>query len=156
MTQCSNGALPIATWRLWLLVAVISTASVVGCGGNKVCRVEGLVAYPDGTPATDLEDYLVTFESIDQQATSEQPGVSASGTVKADGSFTVGTYEVRDGAVPGKHRVVLTPPIPASDEVIVEEVIDAKFYAFDTSGLEVTITPGTNDVKLTVTRRETP
>ena len=153
MIRRSNDALSIAAW---LLVAVILPASLIGCGGNKVCRVEGMVVYPDGTPATDLKNYLVTFEWIDQQATSDQPGVSASGTVKADGTFTVGTYEVSDGAVPGKHRVALTPYVPASDEVVVEEIIDPKFYAFDTSGLEVAITPGTNDVKLTVTRRETP
>jgi hypothetical protein len=128
--------------------------AIAGCGGNDVCPVEGVVVYPDGSPATDLENHVVTFELVDPEASSDQPGVSASGAVKADGTFTLGTYEIDDGAAPGKHRVALSPEVQVSDETIVKEVLDPKFYAFDTSGLEVTITPGTNEVKLPVQRRK--
>jgi len=137
-----------------MVLSGLLVSAIVGCGGHEVYPVQGMVVYADGSPATDLENYVVTFESVDRQATSDQPGVSASGTVKADGTFTVSTYEANDGAVPGKHRVALSPEVQASDEAVGEEIIDPKFYTFETSGLEVTITPGTNEVTLTVKRRK--
>ena len=158
MASSDNADVSSVSHRSPLLVASVAlfgtlTCVVVGCGGSAVHPVKGTVIYTDGSPATDLENYVVTFESVDQQATSDQPGVSASGTVQADGTFSLSTYETDDGVVPGKHRVALSPAAIGGDGVVAAEIIDPRFYAFATSGLEVSITPGTNEVKLTVQRK---
>jgi hypothetical protein len=114
-----------------------------GCG-SPTQPVDGRVLFPGGEPATRLEGYMVTFESTGE------PRVSASGVVQADGTFQVGTYRERDGAVLGKHRVALTPPLPYTDSPPIRSRILAKYEKFDTSGLEVTITRGRNAVTLEV------
>src|SRR5581483_9851663 len=77
--------------------------TLVGCGG-RTHPVEGKVVFKGSTdPARELAGYQVMFESAEQK-------VSANGVVQPDGTFRVGTFKDNDGAVPGKHRVALSPP----------------------------------------------
>jgi hypothetical protein len=120
--------------------------SVLLCGcGNKTCSVHGRVTFADGTPAKELSGYMVSFQSDEQK-------VSARGTIQSHGSFTVETFQPGDGAVPGKHKVAITPPPPVIDMPIPPPLIDKRYHGFDTSNLEVTITSGKNEPVLKVER----
>ncbi len=134
--------------RLALLIGVCLAASLlVGCG-KSTCAVNGKVVYDDGKQAgPELEGHVVTFESQNEP-------VSASGLIGPDGTFTVSTYDMDDGAVPGKHRVAVMAPTPEIDVPPPPREIKAKFESFDKSGLEVTLESGDNDVVLTVERAE--
>ncbi|MCS7305241.1 MAG: hypothetical protein NZ602_09075 [Thermoguttaceae bacterium] len=133
-------------------LGLLTGVGFAGCGGPTLCQVQGKIVYSDGAPANDLEGYTITFDSVDQAATSEKPGVSASGVVQADGSFRVGTYQPGDGAVPGRHRVAITPPVSLADGATPPPRIPLKYASFQTSGLEVELKPGLNPVTLTVER----
>jgi hypothetical protein len=119
-----------------------------GCGSRTV-PVEGVVVYSDApdAPATDLAGYVITFES---DGADGKPA-SATGTVGADGTFRVSTFKEGDGALKGKQKVAITPPILESGSSAPSK-IQAKYHDLRTSGLEANIEPGTNKVKLTVER----
>lgn len=134
--------------RNWIALAslVVGVALLVGCGSSKYSPVSGQLVFPDGTPVTGLEGGTVVFETTSPDGQL----VSASGPIDAQGKFTLGTEAVSDGALPGKHRVLITPPAVSGD-VPPPPVIDPKYGAFETSGLEVEVTAGKNEsVKLTV------
>ena len=62
------------------------------------------------------------------------------------------TYKEGDGVVPGKYRVMLTPPRPfvRRDELPPPPLLDASFQDFETSGLEITVTGAMDDYTITV------
>jgi hypothetical protein len=64
------------------------------------------------------------------------PGREAYGEVKADGTFTLSTYGVDDGAVPGNHRVSVTGRAKGVRS------IPAKYGTFGSSGIEQEVTSG--------------
>lgn len=113
-----------------------------GCG-SRTQPVEGLVEWPEGAPATQLAGYMVTFQA-------EGEPVSASGRIQPDGTFRVGTFEEGDGAVLGRHRVAINPPVPTGDGPVVRSRIRAKRERLEISELEVTIVAGKNRVVLRV------
>lgn len=129
---------------------------LAGCGGPHLCPVRGKIVYPDGSPAKDLAGYTVTFESVDQAPTEQKPGISAWGVVEADGTFQIGTYRPGDGALPGRHRVAICPPPFLADQPPPPPVIPLKYASFQTSGLEVVIQPGPNELTLQVERIAQP
>jgi len=119
---------------------------LLGCGGSKYSPVSGQIVFPDGAPVTGLEGGAVVFEGTGPDG---KP-ISASGPIDAQGKFTLGTESVSDGAVPGKHKVLITPP-PSTGDIPLPAVIDPKYGSFDSSGLEIEVAAGKNaDVKLTV------
>ena len=127
---------------------------IAGCGGGEsVYPVHGQIVYSDGSPATDLEGFTVSFESVEHMATAEQIGIGGWGTVQPDGTFTIGTYKPADGAVPGKHRVAISPEPDLSDEGVAKSPIPMKYAAVETSGLECEVTEGKNDIVLTIERQ---
>jgi len=101
--------------------------------------------FEDGSAATDLAGFIVALDSA------EQP-IGANGVVQPDGTFTVGTEQTDDGAYPGSYRVSLTPPEPPLDQPAPKPIIDPKYGSSNTSGLEVQIQPGDNDITLAVER----
>jgi hypothetical protein len=102
--------------------------------------------YRDGSPATDLVGHTVSFDCAEHH-------VGASGEVQADGTFRVGTFTDDDGAMAGKHKVAISAPPPPVDAPAPLRLIDAKYGDMSTSGLEVEIKRGDNDVTLTVERK---
>lgn len=124
-----------------LLVTLVLLFLASGCG-SRTQPVEGVVLM-GGKPATLLEGYLVTFQAADEP-------LGASGLIQADGTFKVGTHEDGDGAVLGKHMVVVTPPVSDGDSPPIKSRIDAKYGSFQSSGLEVTIIRGKNQIQLNV------
>ncbi len=85
------------------------------------------------------------------------PGPSAQATLKPDGTFSVGTYEVSDGMIPGEYLVAfqgtMTPEDASSAPILPEdvplrpkkpspnEVIPEKYGNQKTSGLTAKILP---------------
>ena len=108
--------------------------------------VQGRVKFKDGSDVAVLAGYGVTFEPTDNRA-------SAVGEVQPDGTFALSTFGANDGAVPGKYRVVVTPPTsPDPDKPPQKSKIPAKYFDFSTSGLTVEIKPGANAVELELER----
>jgi hypothetical protein len=128
----------------WLALLLTTLA---GCSGKSTYPVKGMVVYKDGTAATDLAGYLVSFESSEAKA-------SANGLIQPDGTFQLGTFEEGDGAPPGKYQVTIAQQMPLSDEPIPPSVIDPKYASDATSGLEATIAPQENDIRLEIDRRQ--
>lgn len=134
-----------ARGRLILALGAFLLAATLGCGGPRTYPVEGKIVYANGAEAKELEGGSVEFES-------EQGGMTARGGIGPNGSFRVGTFKLDDGAVPGKHRALITPPPSRDFDRPSPPVIDPRFQQFQTSKLEVTIKPEKNEVVLTVER----
>lgn len=81
------------------IVAGILLAVLAGCGSDRVPTypVRGRVQFSDGDP---VRLGTVELESLEF-------GTTASGKIRDDGSFVLGTYTPTDGAAAGKHRVIV-------------------------------------------------
>ena len=138
----------------WLIV-LVTVAGFVGCGSGPATTypVSGEVVFDDGTPFT--TGGVVMFESI---ALEDQPVRTAAGTLAADGTFRVSTFKEGDGAVAGKHRVLVRPKREAldiddfRDRQTSKPVIDPRFESYETSGLMFTVEPGNNEFTVVVKR----
>lgn len=120
---------------------------LAGCGGG-MAPVKGRLVYPDGSPAADLKNAQVVFEGVGPDG----KGYSAAGTVDETGRFVLTTERAGDGAVLGKNKVLVAPYVP-DPERPPPKIIDPKFEAFATSGLEADVTAGgPNDFTFTVER----
>lgn len=96
MMTCQQAA------RLGLGVVLV-LGCVVGCGDSgtlPTVKVSGTVTY-NGQP---VEGASVAFVP--------EKGPPASGETDASGKFTLSTFETGDGAVPGKHTVLISEPSP--------------------------------------------
>jgi hypothetical protein len=112
-----------------------------GCGG-RTASVQGRVKFKDGSDVASLANYEIAFEH-------EESKTSATGQIGPDGTFTVSTFGSGDGALPGKHKVIITPPTsPDPDKPPQKSKLPAKYENFDSSDLFVEIKPGRNPVEL--------
>jgi hypothetical protein len=127
------------------LAGLLLALSLLGGCGKKAYPVKGQVVYEDGAAANDLAGCYIMLESEDRK-------VSASGVIGPDGSFTVGTFQEGDGALLGKQRVAITPPIAEVHKPRPPAPIAAKYNSFDTSMLEIDIKAQTNEVTVKVER----
>ncbi|MCC9626840.1 hypothetical protein LOC68_00335 [Blastopirellula sp. JC732] len=131
-------------WRSVILCGGFSVLAItLGCS-NGTYPVHGSIVYPDGSPAKELSGGAVELDSLDQP-------ISARGSIDDQGKFVISTFEADDGAVPGKHRVLIVSRQATGDEPV-GKVIDSKYQRFETSGLELEVTPGTNTPTFTVER----
>lgn len=132
-----------------LFLAALLGGATVGCGGRGAYPVRGKIVFQGSTEAAkELAGYTVTLVSKDLPG----PKVSATGVVEPDGTFRLSTFGREDGAVAGKHLVAITPPVQLADGPTLPPLIDERYSAPETSGLEVTVQPGRNEVTLTVAR----
>jgi len=74
--------------------------------------------------------------------TSPRKGRLATGKIREDGSFDLGTYGKSDGAIIGKHAVMLAP-IPSNEGPTPEGAVvpPAKYASAPSSGLVVEVPP---------------
>ena len=118
-----------------------------GCGGSKfqMAPVSG-VCLCNGNP---IEAGLVVFEPIPESGTSlQESGRSASGMLNPDGTFVLSTFGRNDGAIVGKHKVlVFAPPLEDDDAPLTDE----NRYACGNQPVEQEITPGENNIQLALT-----
>jgi hypothetical protein len=125
----------------WLLLLLC--VSWTGCTDSKdaTYEVRGLVRYTDGKL---LRDGTVEFGSMDRDKS-----ITATGDIHPDGTFELGTFELADGAVVGRHRVVVIADSNDSSRherpwLLPKVLLHPKYRSFDTSGLQYEVKPESN------------
>jgi hypothetical protein len=86
------------------LTCLFLTLAVVGCGGQRLSPVEGIVLL-DGKP----------LASAAVQFVPQGPGRDATAETDAAGHFVMSTTKPRDGVQPGTYKVVISPPSGSAD-----------------------------------------
>lgn len=134
--------------RMTAVVALLLVAAP-GCfsGNPKTYPVTGKVTFPDGKPLT---KGTVEFELLDQ----EKPS-TATGEISEDGTFELGTFELDDGAVAGRHRAVVIADHEIGTGVerpgiVPRTGLHPRFREYKTSGLEFTVEPEKNEINISV------
>ena len=150
--QPSASRLPL--FRSMALLLLLVVVSLPGCGRGKLptYAVEGQVRFSDGsTPAFgDIEFY------------NEENKLNARGKINKDGTFTVSTYEENDGAIAGKHKIVI---IQNTGSVLAAQMnvkihhdhgslVHRSYVDYRTSNLSCTIAKGINQIELVVQKQE--
>ena len=136
--------------QLTLLTLVFCWA---GCGSKHTPTypVSGKVVFEDGTPLG--SGGTVLFESM---ATENNLRLNARGRIQPDDTFEMTTFEDGDGAVVGKHRVLVRAQRDSREYlesgIAPRPVIDERFEHYKTSGLEFTVEQGNNEYKIVVRR----
>jgi hypothetical protein len=153
MTGSSIKRLPrCAAWS----AAAMFVVSQLGCGEPRIATypVAGGVKFDTGE-AVSLG--MVEFRPVGG-------GPIARGKLDQFGRFTLRTFEADDGAVAGKHRVVVVQHLPpqssaaSPDEHAEHEsmLVAPEFASYETSGLSAEIEPqDRNEISLTVRRLTT-
>jgi hypothetical protein len=131
---------------------VLMVAGAMGCGGRETYPVSGIVKLTDGTPLPGGRIILTGGAS------------GAHGRIGEDGSFTLGTFRVNDGAKPGEYKVVIVgatePDTRTYDEIshglgqAPRSLIHSKYADAKTSDLRLEIVRGKNHLTLEVEPRE--
>jgi hypothetical protein len=135
-----------------LQFALVALLAAAGCSGDpqQPYPVNGVIVFEDGQPAKELAGYSVSF-----MPASGEVLPSSFGTVEEDGTFVLSCKKKGDGAVAGKHHVVLSPPAPEDEEgdrprrrpALSKVSLDPA-----TATQEVTVEPKSNDITLKVKR----
>lgn len=145
-------------WLVCGCFTIFLLSALAGCNSGQLPThpVEGRVVFEDGSHP---KFGSIEFYSVDHQ-------INAQGKIDRDGTFTVGTYEDQDGAVAGKHQVIIQQITgnylteKMSDQIHHDhgELLDPAFFDYRTSGLECTIDPGQNKVEFMVRKnpRQSP
>jgi hypothetical protein len=133
-----------------LIIALMLTALLAGCGGDGIYPVEGQVVWEDGKPATELKNSIVSFNLPEK-------GTGARGTIQADGSFRLTTKNPDDGALAGEYKVLIVETgrkaLGGPDSsAIAPGFMDSRYSDPSTTDLKATVTSGVNKIKLTVKR----
>lgn len=131
--------------------ALLLTA--VGCGSDgqlETASVSGKVTY-NGDP---LQIGSLLFVPVGG-------GPSAQANIEPDGSYTMGTYDLTDGAIPGEHKVMITAITSPGGSGLPEDQIDGDgapvsvipemFGDLEKSGLVVNVKSGSNNVDFVLT-----
>lgn len=133
--------------RQWLPFAVLFTSCVVlGCDSGeappKTVPVAGRVTF-QGQP---LSTGSITFALVDKGAeTADVLRRPATGAIKPDGTYSLGTFATGDGAIPGDYQVMVVSykNDPTDEEIAAgatyESAIPEKFTTARTSQLRATI-----------------
>jgi hypothetical protein len=129
--------------RAAALVAAAAVLLAAGCGTDrkKTAEVTGKVTYrgkpvPNGT---------VTFIP-------EAGGPPATGEIRPDGTYTLTTYSKGDGAVPGRHKVVIVAmedaagKLPEERKPLPPPIIPNKYTSPATSDLVADVKDGENTI----------
>lgn len=128
---------------------VVCLSSLAGCHSDRIKTwpVTGRVQFEDGSA---VKIGVIELESIDHKTT-------ATGRIGEDGSFVLGTYESEDGAVAGKHRVIVLQLI--MNDMGVRHTRDhghpvpSRYATYDTAGLSAVVEE-MNSNFLTITLRQ--
>lgn len=92
--------MPLRIVRRALGLGVLLAA---GCGGPEMAAVEGKVSF-NGKPVKEAQ---VTFAPVPTSADIKEPGKAATGFTDEAGRFSLSTFQPHDGAIVGKHRVLV-------------------------------------------------
>jgi hypothetical protein len=137
--------------RRALLLGVTAAAAFVaaGCGGgpDAAYPVRGTV-YLDADPATELAGWTVLFSSSEKHK-------GATGVIKEDGTYSLGSSRPNDGAVPGTYEVTVSPPDApgASERSKARPAVKAALFV-EPKNLTVTVEMKTNDIPINLKRKK--
>lgn len=145
------------TSRLVAALSFAAIALVAGCGEPRIPTypVEGSVKFDTGEP---VPSGMVEFRPRGE-------GPIACGKLDQFGRFTLRTFATDDGAVAGKHQVVVVqhlppqsgPKAPAEHAKHQSVLVAPEFASYATSGLSAAIKPSDeNEVSLIVRRMSRP
>jgi hypothetical protein len=134
-------------WRSLPFVLLLVTAFGCSNGNPKTYDVHGVVSFPDGAPLT---KGTIEFESLD----TETP-LTARSEIAEDGTFELGTFDADDGAVAGRHRVVVVSNHEIGTgaerpDQLERPTLHPRFADFKTSGLEFEVKPDENEFTVAV------
>ena len=146
--------------RLVVAVALaMMTVALLGCGSRhpQTYPAGGKVVFQDGSP---MPGGMIELEWIGEDTgKSGKAAPNARAAIGPDGSFRLTTFKEFDGALPGRHRVLVRPPV-VEGGILADgqpewaragkSILDPKFEHYESSGLEVTIDEASND-NLTIT-----
>ncbi len=127
---------------------VASLTLAVGCGpkGDRATApVKGQITY-NGEP---LPTGTVMF--VPEQ------GPAATGEIRPDGTYSLGTYGTNDGAVLGNHKVSITAiadmgdMLPEAQSPTPPPLIPQKYLSHESSGLVAEVKSGTNELNFDLT-----
>ncbi len=162
--------MPLARFlmRFQRFIPLVFVAIAIGCSSDNLTThsLHGQLKFPDGTSPKFGTLALYNAEHK----------VNARGEVNPDGSFTVETYAPNDGAVAGRHAVVIiqfmSNPLSAKREVLIEiedadgetdhdhdhdheqaDMVHLKYADYRTSGLTIQVEPGSNQVTLEIQKQ---
>lgn len=137
--------------RAALVVLVVAClAWHAGCGRRPaLAPVSGRVTL-DGRP--------LEFGSVMIQPSA---GPAARGTIRADGSFTVGTFTPGDGAIVGPATVRVAcyeqqrpdAPPPVGELALGRSLIPQRYTQFETSGITTTVAAGMGSLEIALTSK---
>ncbi len=122
--------------RSILPVLLVATALASGCGDSSgVAPVHGVVTL-NGEPLT--EGFVIVTPS---------EGKMAKGTIRADGTFVLGTNSDSDGAQVGTHPVTVLPPTVEEGKPLsaVAKSLPNKYSIAAASGITVDVQPNTDN-----------
>lgn len=131
----------------WSAVVIALLCCSAGCSDRpKAYRAGGLVLFADGKPVQDGR--------IEVRFT-EQP-YTARGIIDREGRFRLTTFETDDGAIAGRHEVLVIQRFTADiDDMAAHHrhasqlrQVDRKYSSYATSGLEITIDPAGDNSSL--------
>lgn len=144
--------------KIWLIVLLAATVVAAGCGESGLPErgeVSGRVTYK-GLP---LSNAQVTFTPVGEEAS--RP---ATGRTDAQGRYTLGTFDIADGAVLGSHHVSVIARGPdrplkpgefgsgmPGEQVPGDPLIPLKYFSPDSSGLTKEVAEGSNTIDLALT-----
>ena len=138
--------------RSLVAFSLLAILFMSGCGNGQLQTypVSGQLKFEDGTVPRfgDIEFYNATHK------------INARGKINRDGTFTVSTYGEDDGAVVGKHRIVIIQIVGSqflahnkeSEQIVHDhgKLINQRYGDYRTSDLECTIVDKENKVELTL------
>lgn len=115
--------------------------SFAGCGdsGLETAPVRGKISYRGKPLATGTILFMP-----------EGDKPSATGEIQPDGSYSLTTYSANDGAVLGKHKILITAIEDQSNKLPEDRnpapalIIPARYNNFATSGLTAEVKPSEN------------
>lgn len=128
----------------WFPLLLIVGIASIGCGGQpfQLAPVSGTCSC-NGEP---IQAGLVVFEPIPEAGSDlKVSGRSASGVIEPDGTFVLSTYKGTDGAIVGRHRVMVFAPALEDDDA---PLTDANRWACGNAPLEETVSLGENLIDL--------
>jgi hypothetical protein len=149
MHASNRSSLRIAPLGLALSLTCAALAGIGGCGNSnsKLAPVQGIVRL-DGKP---LASGKVLFQPA--------AGRGATGAIRSDGTFTLGTYSESDGAIIGQHQVAVVAmqsgsagrPDPTAQRTSLKPLVPEKYLAVGTSGLTFEVKAGANNAEIDLT-----
>lgn len=128
--------------RAFAWLGLCAASALAGCSSKEsqlpLHPVKGQVLLGTGKPLTAGR---VTFVSV------EGLTPPASGEIRTDGSFSLGTRNADDGAIAGQYKVRIEPASPKSGRTGRNLPFPVKYVDEDSSGLIVTVGSQTNQLE---------